>query len=198
MEIKRINTCNNEIVERIVLIHLSVLNDSFLNNFGEKFLKVIYCNLIESRETICLVLFENNKIEGFALASTDYSKFLSTAMKKGKFSILLSMMKCFILRPVVLYSLLKSVPKILFSKETPHAELQFLGVSPESQGKGFGQAIMKRLDEEFKKENISQFYVGTKARDPLSNKFYQKIGFTKEYSKTYFDDVLNYYLSPKE
>lgn len=197
MEIRKINKADASTTENIVSIHLTVLTESFLNNFGRKFLETIYVNIINSQESICLALYENDKIEGFALATKDYSTFFSNAIRENRFILFWELSTNLLLKPLNIYKLLKSLPNMVFTKEIPHAELQFLGVSPEFQGKGFGSALIERLGEEFKKVGVSEFYVGTKAEDPLSNKFYQKIGFAKKYSKTYFDKELNYYLSPR-
>lgn len=195
MEIRKISFADNKIIQEIVPIHLNVLKDSFLNNFGKKFLKIIYSNLIDSPEVICLTLYEKNKVEGFALAIKDYSLFFKIAISKNKAYLFFIVGSKIILQPITAYKLLRSLPSIFFSKETHHAELQFIAVSPAFQGMGLGSSLIKQLVKEFKKNHINQLHVGTKSKDPLSNKFYQKMGFTKEYSKTYFGEELNYYTS---
>ena len=82
------------------------------------------------------------------------------------------------------------------SNETPHAELQFIAIKPEHQGKNIGTKLVDALNREFSKAHIKNYVVGTKSSDKLSNKFYQKLGFIKSYTKNYFGDELNFYISP--
>lgn len=196
MEIKQINAVDPKIVDAIVSIHQNVLTDSFLNNFGIEFLKIIYTNLIQSSEIICLIAYEGNGIEGFALATKDYSFFLKSALSKNKLRAVYSMSTHVILRPAVVWKLMLSLPEILFSKDIPHAELQFIAITPKSQGKGLGSALMNKLKEKYRAEGLNEFYIGTKADNLLSNKFYQKIGCVKKYSRKYFGDKMNYYVYP--
>lgn len=197
MEIKRIREADDSIVEQIVVTHLLTLSDSFLNNFGKYFLKIIYQNSIDSEDSICLILSENEKVEGFALATKNYSTFFKNALRKNKVSLLINILKESIFNPKNILLLTKSLPNLLFSKEEPRAELQFIAVSTSQQGKGYGSSLVRKLTEELSDIGINQFYVGTQSSDPLSNKFYQKMGFTKQFEKTYFGKKLNYYLSPK-
>ena len=101
-----------------------------------------------------------------------------------------------IIRPTIALKLIVSLPEILLSKDTPHAELQFIAINPKSQGKGLGLALMNKLKEKYRAEGLNEFYIGTKADNLLSNKFYQKIGCVKKYSRKYFGDKMNYYVYP--
>ncbi len=92
--------------------------------------------------------------------------------------------------------LVTSIPSIIFSKDKPHAELQFIAVLPEQQNKGLGKEMMGIMGSELVARGINQYYVGTKKDNILSNNFYQKHGFVFSHTKRYFGDTLNYYISP--
>ncbi len=195
MEIKRINNSDPQIAEEIAKIHQSVLIDSFLNNFGLKFLKIIYENLLQSNDSITLVSEENGKITGFLVAVPDYSKFLKIATSKKKIRLLDTILMTLKWKPWLTYKIIFSLFKV--SKENPHTELQFIAVVPEYQSQGIGTKLIDQLKKELTGLGIKKYLVGTKSSDELSNKFYQRLGFTKAYTKKYFGDELNYYLSPE-
>ena len=193
MEITRLNSTDSKAIEEISEIHLSVLTESFLNNFGLEFLKIIYENLLHSKNSILIVSRENSKITGYLLAVTDYSKFVEVAVSKKKFDLAKAVMRTLLNKPQLIYKLATSLLKV--SKEDPHAELQFIAILPECQGQGLGSKLMEELKMELEKIGIKQYHVGTKASNELSNRFYQKLGFPKAYTKNYFGDELNYYIS---
>ena len=76
-------------------------------------------------------------------------------------------------------------------------ELQFFAIDKKFQGQGWGKKLIKKLAEEFKKEEIKQYRVGTKADNTLSNNFYKKSGFEFFYKDNFFGDKFNYYISPE-
>ena len=193
MEIKRLINPDSKTITKIAEIHQSVLIESFLNNFGLKFLEIIYKNLLLSPYTIFLVAYENEKITGFLLAVTDYSKFFKLATTKEKSKLVAITLKTLVLKPQITYKLISSLLQV--SKEESHAELQFIAILPDYQGQNIGTRLVDELKKAFLSFGIKKYYVGTKANDQLSNKFYLKVGFDKVYTKTYFGEKHNYYLS---
>ncbi|MEQ1561654.1 MAG: GNAT family N-acetyltransferase [Nitrospira sp.] len=195
MEIKRITNYDPKTIGVVAGIHYKILTESFLNNFGLSFLEIIYKNLSESKYSIFLVIEEDKGIKGFLLAMTDYSHFLSEAISKNKIKIISIIIKSIIKKPSIAYKIATSLLEV--SKESPHAELQFVAILNGYQGLGWGTKILEKLNQEFKNVGIKKYVVGTKSENELSNKFYQKLGFVKTYTKTYFGEELNYYTSPE-
>ncbi len=194
MEIKKITRGSDEAVDQISSIHLNVLGESFLNNFGIDFLKIIYRNLIESQNSIVLGSFEDKKITGYLLAVRDYSKFLKTTTSNRKLSLTYIVIKTVLRKPELLKKILTSLVKT--RDENSHAELQFIALLPEAQGKNLGTELVQELNREFLKIGIKEYIVGTKSSNELSNKFYNRLGFMLSHKKEYFGDELNYYKSP--
>ena len=197
MEIKLLTNPSDTEIEEIIQIHMKVLTESFLNNFGNKFLEIIYKNLSKSKNTIILIV-KNEKIDGFALATKNYSDFFADALAKKIIGVMLEVLKGIIKKPTITPKLLRSVPEMLFKKNEPHAELQFIAISPNLQGRGFGTLILNKLDEEFSKIGVNSYLVGTKEDNTLSNNFYKKNGFIFSHTKKFFGDTLNYYDSPSK
>lgn len=197
MDIKILHQLKEPELTRLVSLHDQVLTESFLNNFGLEFLGLIYQNLAQAPDIILLVAYDNGQIAGYALATTDYSRFITTAFSQRRVKLFCLMIKNLLRKPGAALKLLWSLPAILLTKKEPHPELQFIALDPASQGQGFGHQLMAALKSEFLKRGIHQYYVGTKADNLLSNRFYQKLGFSPVAPKTYFGDRLNCYLSPK-
>lgn len=193
MEILRINSANKNYLDEIARIHISVLKESFLNNFGLIFLKIIYNNISKSQDTVLIVSIENKEITGYLLAVVDYSKFLKIAFSKNKMKLVSLILKSVLKKPDIILKIIPSLFKV--TNEKPHAELQFIAIKPEHQGKNIGTSLVEALNNEFAKQKINTYFVGTKSSDNLSNRFYQKLGFQLSYKKKYFGDELNYYRS---
>lgn len=194
MEIKRIQNPNKKIIDEISRIHYSVLTESFLNNFGLNFLQIIYTNLLKSKNAILIVSEENDNIIGYALAYSDYSKFFKTAISENFIMIGLIVLGKILQKPKILIKLVSTLFKS--NTETEHAELQFIAVTPTNQGKNIGTKLIEKLNIEFGQSNIKNYFVGTKTDNLLSNNFYKKLGFKMIYTKKYFGDQLNFYISP--
>ena len=194
MEIQKITKVNEEIIEQISKIHLKVLEESFLNNFGIEFLNIIYKNLLESKNSIVLGSFERGKITGYLLAVIDYSKVLKVAVSKKLLYLTYLVIKTLIKNPKLAVKMITSILKA--GKEDSHPELQFIAILPEEQGKNLGTKLIEELNREFLKIGIGEYFVGTKSSNELSNKFYLKLGFKLSHTKKYFGDDLNYYKSP--
>ncbi|MES3005134.1 MAG: GNAT family N-acetyltransferase [Patescibacteria group bacterium] len=194
MEIKRIHKPDEKTIREISRIHYSVLTESFLNNFGLSFLEKVYTNLLESPDSILLVSEENEVITGYALAFTGYSKFFRTAICNNRLALGTIVIKKILQKPSFVFKIASSL--FNSTKEDGHAELQFIAIIPESQGKNIGTRLINLLNEEFRLKNITNYYVGTKAENPLSNQFYRKLGFKQISTKQYFGDKLNFYISP--
>lgn len=193
MEIRKLNNSDADKIPEVSNIHFTILNESFLNNFGEKFLDIVYKNLLQSNNSILLASFENNKITGFLLALKDYSKFFKTSLSNQKLRLVFLIFKKILLKPILLWKIFVSL--FTLSKEKPHAELQFIAVIKSEQGKNIGTKLMQELCVELKRSGINEYFVGTKSSNELSNRFYIKNNFTKSYTKKYFGDELNFYKS---
>lgn len=195
MEIKRLINPDSETISYVAKIHYSVLTESFLNNFGLEFLEIIYENLARSKNSILLVSSENTNVMGYLLAVTNYSKFFKIATSGKKMQLVIIILKTLVKKPNLAYKLISYIFNV--SEEDFHAELQFIAILPKYQGQGLGTKLIEQLKTELSLLNIKKYFVGTKASDELSNRFYQKMRFTKVYIKTYFGAELNYYLSPE-
>lgn len=195
MHIKRVKKLSPSELNQIVKFHSEILTESFLNNFGPNFLKIAYQTIIPSNNNICLIITENQTINGFSVATLDGGKFNSEVINQSFLSLSWQILKSSIKNPNLLIKIIN------WKLKTPHPykikpELQFIAVDPRLQGQGWGTKLIKQTSTEFKNNGISSFRVGTKSSNPQSNSFYKKLGFKSYYQDNFFGDDFNYYLSP--
>jgi len=77
------------------------------------------------------------------------------------------------------------------------AELQFIAIDYQYQRQGLGKKLLKEISKDFKNKKINRYKVGTWAKNPDSNAFYQKSGFTFLNKQKVLGRDFNFYLSPK-
>jgi ribosomal protein S18 acetylase RimI-like enzyme len=195
MQIQRVRDLTPQELSQIYLIHRNILKESFLNNFGQDFLKIVYQYLPKSRNNIFLILKSSDRVVGFGVA-TKNSNFVSEVIQNNFFTLTIAVAKAVLINAGLLF---KITPWLFQSKKTEKfpSELLFLAIDKDYQGQGYGTEFIKKFYEEFRKEKIKYFKVGTKSNNPKSNEFYKKLKFSFLAEIEIFGDNFNYYLSPK-
>jgi ribosomal protein S18 acetylase RimI-like enzyme len=195
VEILRVFNLSKSEQEQVVDLHHHVLEESFLNNFGKDFLRTAYQFMVEDPENIVILALEYNQVLGFAVATLNGDTFSQRVMQAEYPRLLWEILKSSALRPQILSRLLewKLSPT---HQHSIKPELQFLAIEKTHQRQGIGTEIIRTLAEEFNKSGIKRYRVGTKTQNPVSNTFYQKVGFSFIDQENIFGDAFNYYCSP--
>lgn len=196
MHIQKVNKLNQSEIDQIVNLHHSVLKESFLNNFGKKFLKIAYQTIIPSKNNICLIAEDKNTIIGYTIVTYDGEKFNKEVIYKNFFSLNFIILSKSILNPNLLLKVIRWIIKPP-NQNKIKPEIQFIAINPNYQNQGLGTKFINEVNKEFKNSNIKSYRVGTKTNNEKSNNFYKKLSFTKLYEDDFFGDKFNYYLSPK-
>lgn len=179
-----VNSVTPEELNSVTQLHQEALKESFLNNFGPKFLSILYQNLIQSSKNHTLLVKSDGKVQGFLLAVSDLKHQLPAILTLG---LIMSLMHKPNLLFRILGYLLQSRPP------SPAFELQFIAVDMKLRNKGIGTKMLKSLA---KKLGHKSYFVGTKKNNQASNAFYKKNGFTFSDQRKIFGDIFNYYQSP--
>ena len=192
MQIIKINTFKDYQLKKIIDLHFT---ESVLNLFGKKFLEIVYSNIPSNKNNIVL-LAEDNKgnILGYLVATKDSVSFFKKIVSRNFLQLSIQVLLASLTNPNLL-----SLALSLFGRKRSfyiRAELQFIAVDRNHQGKGIGTKLLKRLHFEFKKNKISVYRVGTKSSNKKSNQFYLKNNFKYVYRAKVFNDYHNFYLSP--
>lgn len=196
MIIKRVLNLSETEILTICDIHKKELSESVLNKFGAKLLKLLYYSFPKNRNNIVIIAKHNKKVVGYLVATTNINNFIKKSFLNNFFSINFEVLRL-CLTNFKLFPLFIGYFFIKHPKRISSAELQFIAINHNYQNRGLGKLLLSTLNREFRKENVFQYYVGTKALNQKSNIFYKKNKFKQIYSEEIFGDVFNYYLSPK-
>lgn len=194
MVIKKIENLSPSELDQIVNLHSTILVDSFINNFGNSFLKKFYLSLASQKDAIFYTVKKNDRVVGFLVATTNGEFFNGKIITKNFINFTRSVLVNSLNKPslvikVIIWLLLSLKPTASFP------ELKLIAIDTKLQGQGIGTKLLKKLNEEYKIQKINQFIVGTKSYNKLSNSFYIKKGFEFTFSKNIFGESFNFYFS---
>src|SRR5690242_6752217 len=128
MQTQRVHSLTPKDLETILDLHFSTLKESTLNQFGRKFLKVVYQTALQGDNNIFLTIVDSEKIIGYAVATTNIDQFYKQIISQIFLSLLLESIKSAIRKPTLF---IKSFTWLLThqsDKKYP-AELQFIAVN---------------------------------------------------------------------
>ncbi|MBI2028537.1 MAG: GNAT family N-acetyltransferase [Candidatus Levybacteria bacterium] len=174
-------------------IHYFELYSDFLSSLGEKFLRLLYEDLL-GEDTHIYVVSYGDGIQGFVAGSKDFNSVFKKIIIKNfiKYS--------FMLLPRVLYSpfILKKIFETLFyikkeGKSVPQAELIAIAVSKKYHRKGFGKRLVRILEKSFLQHNVREYKVSVNADNYIANSFYSSLGFKKNHDFYLYGKKINLY-----
>ncbi len=204
MQIKRVYDLTPKELDQVVNLHKSTLKNSFINNFGNQFLRLSYKSIVTDKTNITLLLKNHNYVVGFLVATTDDEKFSRNVIIKNPLQMTKEILKYSIIKPILMINLIRWIFDIniyqinqRFSSNNKIPELKYISINPNFQNRGWGTKLITELNFEFKKLNIYYYRVATQASNIKSNHFYERLNF--KYLSTYrvFNEDLKYYLSPQ-
>lgn len=182
-----VNSVTPEELNSVTQLHKETLKESFLNNFGPKFLSILYQNLIQSSKNYTLLVKSDGKVQGFLLAVSDLKNQLPAMLTP---SLIMSLMH----KPGLLFRILGYF--LQSQPPSPAFELQFIALDKKFRGRGVGSKMLAELGVKLTGIGQKNYLVGTKADNAATNTFYQKNGFTFSDQRKIFGDIFNYYQSP--
>lgn len=161
----------------ITKIHTSSLAGDFLPSLGFNFLKTFYDGVIGKCGVYGFGVFEDGKIHGFVIGTTDSSKFFSRAIKAHFLKLSLLLTVRLIKNPTLVKNVLET---LRYSKKAvgPKAELVVIAVDEDYQGKGVGKLLIEALESAFRKEEIKRYKLTVHA-DKKAVGFYEHLGYSR-------------------
>jgi ribosomal protein S18 acetylase RimI-like enzyme len=173
---------------RIVDVHIKAFPTFFLTFLGPSFLKEFYKSFIYDQAGIGFVAIDtaNQTVLGAIVGPFVPDGYFKRLLKKRWYAFCLASMSAVLKKPTIIKRLFRAV---FYRGEAPsgppRALLSSIAVSPQAQGQGIGQALVKRWVEEVENRGGTGCFLTTDAKDNESvNRFYQKLGWKIESTHT--------------
>jgi ribosomal protein S18 acetylase RimI-like enzyme len=200
--IKMSRNHSREWFREVAEVHHAELVEGTLRNLGVEGLEVIYRSSVSVPKCGLWCAVESNHVIGFITGCADIrryyrSLFLRSALPLAfiSFQRILKTRSFGHLFKALVYPFQKS--SWIHPPEEIHetnAELVAVAVEKEFHHRGIGRILVAQLEEAFREWQIGPIYhVATDSRDPLSNGFYQGMGFVKYGEKKFTNFSLQIY-----
>jgi ribosomal protein S18 acetylase RimI-like enzyme len=172
-------------------IHYVEFNTYFLPRLGEKFLRLLYLNLLQSDDVTIWIEYSNGQVVGYIVGSKDFSMVFKKIIFKNiiKFFFLISPQ--LLKNPLLMKNILET---FLYSKKegvnTPKAELVVISVVKGYHRKGLGRKLVTALEKSFHSQKIKEYKVSMNTKNLVANSFYRSLGFKKSHKFLLYGDEI--------
>lgn len=179
MTIRKIDAKENQIIKKVVQIHLCTFKGFFLTFMGKGFLKCLYKSYCQYKESGLLVAFDNEEPVGFLAYSGDYSGLYKYMIKRKLIPFTWFSLGAFIRKPKVFIRLIRAFLKSEdVKREEKYVELASIGVDPQKKSFGVGTALISKLKKIVDFDIYKYISLETDCENnEAANKFYLKNGF---------------------
>jgi ribosomal protein S18 acetylase RimI-like enzyme len=176
----------NRHLDKIVEVHIKAFPTFFLTFLGPRFLKEFYKSFVYDNAGVGFVAEDSGNIVGAIVGPLVPDGYFKRLLKKRWYAFCLASASAVLKRPGIIKRLFRAV---FYRGEAPsgpkRALLSSIAVSPDVQGRGVGQVLVKKWVEEIKRRGGTGCFLTTDAinNDKINN-FYQKLGWKVESSYT--------------
>lgn len=192
-------TIKNAHIQQIVDIHMQAFPEFFLAFLGPKFLREFYKSFLYDSAGIGFVAedAETGGVIGAIVGPLVPDGYFKRLLKRRWWAFCFASVTAILKRPIIIKRLFRA---LFYRGESPsgpqRALLSSVAVSPQVQGHGIGQALVKRWVEEVQRRGGSGCYLTTDAdNNEKVNSFYQKLSWKIESTyKTSEGRVMNRYV----
>ena len=166
----------------IVRVHCKAFSKFFLTRLGRDFLRKYYSLVINYHSGIILVSEQNFVLQGFACGFVNPEEFYQL-MWNAKRTFALPVLSALFRHPSLITKIFYGVQRI----HTPTSgwparscELSSIAVAPETNGNGFGKALIQAFLSEARSMDARCVYLTTDADgNETVNAFYRALGFQR-------------------
>lgn len=182
IEIRKAKTSD---VDSIVAIHDQAFPDFFLTTLGNRFLRLYYTCMCNSKDAITLCAEKDGEVKGFATSSYYSHGFNTTLIKKNLFKFGLMGVELMFTKPKAILRLAKNLDKKAKGNAVEdngeYAELYSIAVMPENQGSGIGRKLLIATEEEVAKHNNKISLTTDYYHNEKTIGFYHSMGYHDYY-----------------
>ena len=162
-------------------LHESAFPGFFLTSLGQPFLRQLYAGFITQPQGLCLVAEDAGIVVGFAAGTVNPSGFFRGLLSRQALRFAWATVPGVLRNP--LFAIRKCFGALFYRGEVPSdipaaALLSSLAVSPTTQSKGVGQALVQAFaDEVGRRGGIAVYLTTDENENAKANRFYDKCGF---------------------
>jgi len=166
-------------VNAVVKVHLSSFQGFFLTFLGHQFLSELYAGIVADSTGIAFVYREEARVLGFVAGTSQPAGFYSRLLHRRWWRFASASLIPILKNPLIIPRLLRAIRKPQDDPNQPDTgTLMSVAVSPEAQGRGLGQALVKAFLEEAAERGLKHVDLTTdKNNNDSVNQFYQRMGF---------------------
>lgn len=164
-----------EDIDQLVVLHKKSFPDFFLSSVGPRFLNEFYRAFLEDPTAIVIIAYQDEIPIGVVVGTLKPAGFYTRMFKRRWIHLALAAILEVSIRP---RKLIRLVQNVLSSGSTPpeiadRAYLASLCVSPNFQGQGVGQILVKEWSTEVSSRKVTGAFLTTDANDNEAiNNFY--------------------------
>jgi ribosomal protein S18 acetylase RimI-like enzyme len=162
-------------------LHVSAFSGFFLTSLGRPFLRRLYAGFMTQPEGLCLVAEEAGTVVGFVVGTVEPSGFFRRLLRRQALLFAFAAAPGLLRNP--LFAARKCLGALFYRGESPGGIpdavlLSSLAVSPATQSKGVGQALVRGFVDEVRQRGGKAVYLTTdETENERTNRFYARCGF---------------------
>ena len=171
-------------IDEIVDVHINAFPTFFLTFLGPRFLKEFYKSFIYDKTGIGFVAIDKDthKLLGVIVGPLGPAGYFKRLLRKRWYAFCLASTAAVLKRPIVIKRLFRA---LFYRGQAPsgpqRALLSSIAVSPDIQGQGVGQALVRKWGEEVRRRGGTGCFLTTDAQNnDRINDFYQKLDWRIE------------------
>ena len=163
----------------VVSVHLASFQGFFLTFLGRQFLSELYAAIVDDATGVAFVCSEGARVLGFVAGTSQPAGFYSRLLQRRWWRFGMASLVPILKNPLIIPRLLRAFRKPQDVADRPDiGTLMSIAVSPDSQGRGIGQSLVKAFLEEAAKRGLKYVNLTTdKNNNDSVNQFYQRLGF---------------------
>jgi ribosomal protein S18 acetylase RimI-like enzyme len=166
-------------VPEVVNTHLKSFTGFFLSFLGYQFLRELYVGVLKDSAGIAYVYEDQGRILGFVAGTSQPAGFYSRLLLRRWWRFGLASFVPILKNPLIVPRLLQAFRKPQDVSDQPDVgTLMSIAVSPDAQGRGLGQALVRAFLEAAASRGVKYVDLTTDKNDNDSvNQFYRRMGF---------------------
>jgi ribosomal protein S18 acetylase RimI-like enzyme len=166
-------------ISEVVSLHYDSFKGFFLTSLGKPFLALFYNAILLHEDGICIGVFDNEKLIGFAIGTTNNSGFYTTILKKNYLKMIWMAFPNLIFKPLNIKRLISSLVTSHKSNYKNIPTLLSICVSSRQESKGIGRKLLEAFENELSNSGFKELILTTDFdNNEYVNEFYSRNNYS--------------------